>query len=123
MTPLQMESPPPRPSGLNNEMWNRRRRTTGPRIPSSSFSGSKRRVRSWRKGSISDGPNVLGFVVEDMRGAERDERDRSGSTSSDAPRGFLAKVLKFRPLKKDGENRTPKAEGTFQVPARSTLRN
>ena len=66
---------------------------------------------------------MLGFVVEDMRGAERDERERSGSTSSDAPRGFLAKGLRFGSLKKDGGNHTQKAEGRFQVPARSTLRN
>ena len=42
MTRLQPESDPAKPSLLNRLSWKRRARTTGPRTPSSSLSGSKR---------------------------------------------------------------------------------
>lgn len=89
-TPRQPASPPPRPSGRIREGWNKSWRTTGPRIPSISLSGSNRRARSWRKESMSEGVRVFGDEVGDARrGAECADSERSGVTSSGGPRGRL----------------------------------
>lgn len=90
MTPLQLASPPARPSGRNRDSWKQRPRTTGPRTPSISLSGSKRRARSCRKGWTSDGVNTDCVELDTERsGAERLESEMSGATSSAAPSGLL----------------------------------
>lgn len=89
-TPRQIASPPPRPSGLKSDSWKSNSRTTGPRIPSISLSGSKRRAMSCRNCSTSEGDRVFGLDKGlERRGAERAERERSGCTSSGGPRGRL----------------------------------
>ena len=68
-------------------------RTTGPSTEPSSLSGSKRRARSCRKGSMSEGPRSVGEEEEtERRGAARVEREMRGATSSSGPMGLLGEV-------------------------------
>ena len=90
ITPLQLASPPPSPSGRNKESWNNKPLITGPKILSISLSGSNLRARSCRNCSISDGVSV--FELEDgadSSGAERAERDSRGVISSGGPTSRL----------------------------------
>lgn len=90
MTRLQPESDPAKPSLRNKLSWKRRARTTGPRTPSSSLSGSKRLTMSCRNGSTSVGESWLGEDIGVERsGAESEESDRRGPTSSMGPTSRL----------------------------------
>ena len=97
MTRLQPESDPAKPSLLNRLSWKTRARTTGPRTPSSSSSGSKRLTMSWRNGSTSVGESLLGEEMGVERsGPESEERDRRGPRSSGGPTSRLVRSVNER---------------------------
>ena len=94
MTRLQPESVPASPSRRNRLSWKRRARTTGPRISSSSLSGSKRLTMSCRNGSTSVGESWLGEDIGVERsGAESEESDRRGPRSSGGPTSRLRRSV------------------------------
>lgn len=92
--PRQLASPPPRPSGRQSEGWKSSCVAHGPRISSSSWSGSKRRARSCRKVSISEGLRVVFAAALEASGPEKLERERRGATSSGGPSGFLYQKIR-----------------------------
>jgi hypothetical protein len=61
-------------------------------MSSISLSGSKRRAKSWRNDSISEGLRMAEDEEVDMRGVERAERERRGAASSGGPRGRLCEL-------------------------------
>lgn len=93
ITPRQLVSLPPRPSGRKSDSCQTKCLTTSPRTPSISLSGSNRRAISWRNGSTSVGESVVAGVVEpDRMEVDNAERESKGPTNSAGPRTRLRTI-------------------------------